>query len=146
MNQKLPKEYVWVTSFEAVAPAKGAGFGGNVAEAGAEAGPGTGRIPETGGLRASREGQVKRAEVASEPRRGAVILLLKGLYLWNPRQALVVDDFVAKLKESEMYEVDEKNLKRSVPNDQEWAYGYEIPLILKNPIKLSPAELAASDK
>ncbi len=71
---------------------------------------------------------------------------MKGLYLSNPRQALVVDDFVTKLKGSELYEVDEKNLKRSVPNESEWAYEFQIPLILKNPIKLSPAELAASDK
>ena len=72
--------------------------------------------------------------------------MLKGLYLWNPRQAQVVDDFVAKLKTSELYEVDERNQTRHAPNEAEWAYEFQIPLILKNPIKLSPAELATSDK
>ena len=46
------------------------------------------------------------------------------------------------------FDVDEKSpsFRRSVPNEQEWAYDYQIPLILKNPIKLSPAELAGGDK
>jgi hypothetical protein len=74
------------------------------------------------------------------------ILLVKGLYLWNPRQAAVVDDFLAKLKGSDLYEVDEKDMKRSVPNEAEWAYEFEIPLVLKDPVKLSPAELVTSDK
>ena len=61
-------------------------------------------------------------------------MVLKGLYLWNTRQAQVVDDFVAKLSESKLYTVDKANLARSVPNDQEWAFDFEIPLILNNPI------------
>jgi hypothetical protein len=57
--------------------------------------------------------------------------LLKGLYLWNDRQTAVVDDFVAKLSESPLYTVDKDNLKRSVPNDADWAFDFEIPLVLK---------------
>jgi hypothetical protein len=63
-----------------------------------------------------------------------VELVLTGLYLWNSRQTSVVDDFVNKLSESSLYTVDKNDLKRSVPNDTEWAYDFEIPLILKNPI------------
>jgi hypothetical protein len=59
---------------------------------------------------------------------------LKGLYLSNPRQAQVVDDFVAKLKESTLYSVDTAGIKRSVPNDQDWAFDFTIPLVLNNPI------------
>jgi Tfp pilus assembly protein PilN len=58
-------------------------------------------------------------------------LLLQGLYLENPRNASVVDDFIAKLGESPLYEVKKDELKRSVPNDTEWAYEYSVPLILK---------------
>jgi hypothetical protein len=59
---------------------------------------------------------------------------LKGLYLSNPRQTQVVDDFMAKLGESKLYTVDKADFKRSVPNDMEWAYDFEIPLVLNNPI------------
>jgi len=59
---------------------------------------------------------------------------LTGLYLWNSRQASVVDDFVSKLSESPYFTVDKNALKRSVPNDTEWAYDFEIPLTLKTPI------------
>jgi len=68
-------------------------------------------------------------------------VLLKGLYLFNTRGPQVVDDFKAKLKESPYYTVDEdpsRNVRMS-PNDQDWAYDWTIPLILKNPI-VSPAE------
>jgi len=58
----------------------------------------------------------------------------------------VVDDFLAKLKASDLYDVDEKDMKRSVPNESEWAYEFEIPLVLKNPIKLSPTDLGTSEK
>jgi hypothetical protein len=68
----------------------------------------------------------------------AQILTIKGLYLHNDRSAAVVDDFVKKLSESILYSVDKesKNYKRNLPNDNDWAYDFEIPLILKNPISL----------
>ena len=122
IHERLPREFIWVTSFAAVsADAKGAAAGKN--KGGPQSQPGAGaRAP------------------------GGIVLLLKGLYLYNPKQAGVVDDFIAKLKGSEFYDVDETNRIRAVPNEQEWAYDYQIPLILKNPIKLSPAELAGGDK
>ena len=45
----------------------------------------------------------------------------------------MVDDFINKLKESPLYAVDTDNLKRTVPNDQFWAFEFEVPLILKPP-------------
>jgi len=129
VNSRLPKEFVWVTSFGPVSADK-KGAGGNTQGPKPPNQPGGG----PGGLGGQR------------PAAGGTILLLKGLYLSNPRQALVVDDFLAKLKGSDLYEVDEKNLKRSVPNESEWAYDFQIPLILKTPIKLSAAELVTSDK
>ena len=65
--------------------------------------------------------------------------MLKGLWLSNERQAAVFDDFVAKLKESPLYEVimdKDKGHVRSVENDSEWAYEFAIPLVLKNSISL----------
>jgi hypothetical protein len=62
------------------------------------------------------------------------VLLLKGLYLENPRKAAVVDDFVSKLSESPLYEVKKDELKRSIGNESEWASEYSVALLLKNPI------------
>ncbi|MEI9894878.1 MAG: hypothetical protein WDN28_13580 [Chthoniobacter sp.] len=39
-----------------------------------------------------------------------------------------------KLKDSPYYTVDKDNIGRSLPNDQDWAFDFSIPLILKNPL------------
>lgn len=67
-------------------------------------------------------------------------LLLKGLYLFNSRQQLVVDDFINKLKESNLYTVDKDHIVRTLPNEQEWAYEFQIPLVLKPSIVSTPKE------
>jgi len=134
INVRLPKQYVWIVSFAPVSAEKKTGAG-NMAPQGQRP-PGPPGPPKPGG----------QGGPGGQRAAGGVILMLKGLYLWNPRQAQVVDDFVAKLKTSELYEVDERNQTRHAPNEAEWAYEFQIPLILKNPIKLSPAELATSDK
>jgi type IV pilus assembly protein PilM len=115
IGSRLPKDYVWVTSFDVKAPGK--------------AGPGETETPAQAAAKKSGPGGGRRAA-------GGTVLSLKGLYLWNDRQTAVVDDFVTKLGESTLYTVDKDNLKRSVPNDQEWAYEFEIPLVLQNPISL----------
>ncbi|MCE9609770.1 MAG: type IV pilus assembly protein PilM [Chthoniobacter sp.] len=112
INARLPKELVWITSFEAkvqAAPADGA-----------EPHPTPGPGPK------------------GQPVVRPTVVTLKGLYLFNPKGASVVDGFVDKLTESDLYTVDKEppRFKRNVPNDSDWAYEFEIPLILKNPITL----------
>jgi hypothetical protein len=109
INSRLPREFVWVTNFDLQknepGPGGAPGGGGGGGKKGANAGP-----------------------------RGPV-LLLKGLYLFNTRGPQVVDDFKNKLKESPLYTVDEDpehNVRKS-PNEQDWAYEWAIPLILKSP-------------
>lgn len=109
INSRLPLTYVWITSFD-MKP---------VSTKGESAKP---AVP-------AKPGQASKPAAPTGP-----TLILKGLYLYNePRQASVVDDFVAKLAESPLYTVDQDNRKRSVPNETEWAYEFEIPLILKTP-------------
>jgi Tfp pilus assembly protein PilN len=108
VNARLPADFVWVTSFEPIVEE----------HASAPSAPPGGKPG------------------AGKPPAQTVKLNLKGFYLHNDKQATVVDDFVAKLKESPLYTVDEENLKRSLPNDVEWAFDYEIPLVLKNPIAI----------
>jgi len=115
LNVRLPKDLIWITNLEvkALDPLKD----GEVSEE-PEA------LPATG----------PRGKVSPD----AQILTIKGLYLHNDRSAAVFDDFVKKLSESTLYTVDKgsKHFKRNLPNDNDWAYDFEIPLILKNPISL----------
>ena len=111
INLRLPKELVWITSFEAKVQAP--------SDEGTEPAPGP-------------KGQ-------ATPKLETV-LLLKGLYLTNKRanQASVADEFKDKLLESPHYTLDQQppRYKRSVPNDAELAFDFEFPLILKHPIRL----------
>jgi type IV pilus assembly protein PilM len=111
INRRLPGELIWVVSL-ALQDAKAPKTSAPVAPSAA---PGV----------AVRSG---------EGTAGEKVLLLKGLYLENPRKAAVVDDFVAKLNESPFYEVKKDGLKRSIGNENEWASEYSVALILKNPI------------
>ena len=120
INRRLPADFVWITSFEAIPEAPAAPAAGAPK---APSKPAAGKPGEKPGAPAAN---------ANPP----VRLTLRGLYLYNDRQTGVVDDFVQKLKESELYTVDDENLKRSVPNETEWAYEFEIPLILKEPIAI----------
>jgi type IV pilus assembly protein PilM len=118
INSRLPPDYVWVTAFEPTMEA-----------------------PESAApTPAGRGGAAAAAAAAAAAKTPPVRVILRGLYLYNERQTAVVDDFVAKLKESPLYEVDEDNMKRSVPNESEWAFEYEIPLKLKNPITIPPPQ------
>jgi hypothetical protein len=103
INVREPKDLIWVTSFE-------------IKSANPDGGNAAGNRP-----------------------RGATppTLLLKGLWFYNDRSepASVVTDFIAKLKESPLYTaIDDptQGYKRSQPNDTEWAWDFEIPLILKS--------------
>jgi type IV pilus assembly protein PilM len=111
INVRLPKDLVWITSFEAKLQT-----------------PETPETPPPPG---------PKAQAAPKP---DTVLLLKGLYLTNQRanQASVADEFKEKLLESPFYTVDQDPLrnKRSVPNDTDLAFDFEYPLILKNPITL----------
>jgi type IV pilus assembly protein PilM len=68
---------------------------------------------------------------------------VKGLYLDNPRQAAVIDDFVTALQSSTIFKVDEKEkskiiIQRGSPNGQYWAYPFALTIPLQNPISPLP--------
>lgn len=108
INSRLPSEFIWVVNFAPEdSPAESA-------PAPVPAGP--------------------AGKNAKQPKQTTARLLIEGLYLENPRGPQVVDDFVAKLSESPLYEVLKDDEKRSVPNDAAWAFDYSVPLLLKNPI------------
>ena len=67
-------------------------------------------------------------------------LLIRGLYLWNARQQEVVVDYFKNLVGSPFFKIDLKNqqkvIKPTMPNNNEWAFPYELQLDLKQPLPL----------
>jgi hypothetical protein len=68
---------------------------------------------------------------------------IKGLYLDNPRQAAVIDDFVNAIQASEIFAVDEKEktkiiTQRGSPNGEYWAYPFSLTVPLRNPVTPLP--------
>lgn len=121
INARLPKDYVWIVSFESKAPAA---------------------------TPANTPKPLPNAPAGPIMPKGPV-LLLKGLYLHNDRQQQVVDDFLNKLSESPLYTTikDERlGYKRSLPNEQDWAYEFEIPLVLNMPGQATPVPSATPKK
>ena len=61
------------------------------------------------------------------------VLILKGLWLENPRGVNIIDDFVAALQKSDFYTVEpEKN--RTPQSVEDWATEYTLRLSLKKPL------------
>lgn len=70
-------------------------------------------------------------------------LLVKGLYLDNPRQASVIDDLVTSLQSSEIFAVEEKEkskiiTQRGSPSGEYWAYPFSLRIPLRAPFTPLP--------
>ena len=130
LNARLPKDNIWIT--ELVPLSNGKPVLGTVsALAGAavnapEPAPITPVRPVTG-----------RAQSGGPAIDG---LLIRGLYLWNARQQEVVVDYFKNLVGSSFFAIDPKNqqrvIKPTMPNNNEWAFPYELQLDLKQPLPL----------
>src|SRR5205814_5259351 len=60
-------------------------------------------------------------------------IMVRGLYLYNPKQQEIVVDYLRNLAKSPFFAVDLRTPERvikanSVPNDTEWAFPYELQL------------------
>jgi hypothetical protein len=68
-------------------------------------------------------------------------IVVRGLYLYNPKQQEIVLDYFRSLATSPFFTVDPKTPERviksnSVANDTEWAFPYELQLTLRKPVKV----------
>jgi Tfp pilus assembly protein PilN len=68
-------------------------------------------------------------------------ILVRGLYLYNPKQQEIVLDYFRNLAASPFFSIDPKTPERviksnSVPNDTEWAFPYELQLTLRKPVRM----------
>ena len=125
LNARLPKEDIWIT--ELVATSGGTPFDASDARMlRAEANP----VPTVSPPRAGST----PAELAIDG------LLVRGLYLFNPKQQEVVVDYFRNLVGSPWFAIDPNNqakvIKPTTPNNTEWAFPYELRLDLRKPVKL----------
>ena len=125
LNARLPKDNIWIT--ELVATSGGTPFDASDARMlRAEANP----VPTVSPPRAGST----PAELAIDG------LLVRGLYLFNPKQQEVVVDYFRNLVGSPWFAIDPNNqakvIKPTTPNNTEWAFPYELRLDLRKPVKL----------
>ena len=89
-----------------------------------------GDAPKKGASKKGMDPSIKAVEV-------------NGLYLDNPREAAVIDDFVTALQSSAIFAVEEKEkskiiTKRGSPNGGYWAYPFSLRIPLRTPITPLP--------
>jgi Tfp pilus assembly protein PilN len=123
LNARLPKEDIWITELAPTSGGKPLG------------------APDTRTVLAA----ATPVPTALSPRSGAtptepVIdgLLVRGLYLFNPKQQEVVVDYFRNLVGSPWFAIDPNNqakvIKPTTPNNAEWAFPYELRLDLRKPV------------
>jgi len=124
LNERLPKEDIWITELVPTSAGKPLG------------------APDTRATAAATP-----APTSAPPRPGATPagpaidgVLVRGLYLSNPKQQEVVVDYFRNLVSSPWFVIDPKNqakyLKPTTPTNTEWAFPYELRLDLKKPVPL----------
>src|SRR2546423_2183307 len=127
LNARLPESDIWITELGATSGGKLLGAGDKHAGQ-----PAAAPLPQT-----SAPG-TKTAAASAKLIDG---ILVRGLYLYNPKQQEIVVDYLRNLANSPFFVVDPKTPERviksnSVPNDTEWAFPYELQLTLRKPVKL----------
>ena len=128
LNQRIPKDFIWITSLELASQ--------DALKRDAEAPE---PPPKPGKPAAGTQGGSRKVERASP----SVVLMAKGLYLshavGNNAGIAVVDEFIAKLKESKFVTPIEDATKGYIRENDDsafWAFKFVLPLKLNNPINL----------
>src|SRR6266700_2779387 len=132
LNARLPEADIWITELAAISGGKLLGTGDkHAAERAVTSAPVSSPSPAT------------RSKTKPESGGGPAIdgILVRGLYLVNPKQQEIVVDYFRNLLSSPFFNIEAKNPERviksnSVPNDTEWAFPYELRLDLRKPVKL----------
>ena len=123
LNARLPMEDVWITELIPLSGGKPIGVDDKRAAETA---------PPPAVAKSTTKGQPAAAALDG--------LLLRGLYLFNPKQQEVVVDYFRNLVGSPFFKVDPNNqarvIKSTIPNNTDWAFPYELRLELRKPVKL----------
>src|SRR5437773_2482193 len=128
LNARLPEADIWITELAATSGGKLLGApekrGGEIAATPPPTVP-----------------PAPKAKAAAKVEKSIDGIMVRGLYLYNPKQQEIVVDYLRNLANSPMFVVNAKTPERviksnSVPNDTEWAFPYELQLTLRKPVKL----------
>jgi type IV pilus assembly protein PilM len=125
LNVRLPEADIWITELGATSGGK---LVGAVDKRAGQTAPAS--LPQVSGT----SGTAASAKSVDG-------ILVRGLYLYNPKQQEVVVDYLRNLASSSFFVVDPKTPERviksnSVPDETEWAFPYELQLTLRKPVKL----------
>ncbi len=127
LNARLPKHDIWIT--ELIPTSDGQPIGENDARA-------------TTPL-ATTEIRATTTQARTRTRPGGPVIdgiLIRGLYLFNPKQQEVVIDYFRSLIGSRFFKINPNDqarvIKSSIPNNTEWAFDYELHLDLRKPLPL----------
>jgi type IV pilus assembly protein PilM len=128
LNARLPKAHIWITELIATSAGKPVGLDEK-------------RSAEFASTPAAAVTPAARSTIKPETTSPAIDgILIRGLYLYNPKQQEVVVDYFRNLAASPFFNVEAKNqaryIKATIPNDKEWAFPYELRLELRKPMKL----------
>lgn len=120
LNARLPKQDIWITELIPTSGGQPVGVDHPLGTAGL--------TPP--GIRA----QTKAGAPALDG------ILVRGLYLFNPKQQEVVIDYFRNLIGSPFFKINPNDqarvIKSSIPNNTEWAFDYELRLDLRKPLPL----------
>ncbi len=134
LNARLPKEDIWITELVATSDGKPLGVG-ELRSANAAASP---TPPPTAAATATPAPGPRPNATPAGPAIDGVFV--RGLYLFNPRQQEVVVDFFKNLVGSPLFKIDSNNqakvIRPTTPNNNEWAFPYELRLELKQPVSV----------
>src|SRR5205809_137564 len=127
LNARLPESDIWITELAAIS-------GGKLLGASEKRAGEIGSTPSPTAV-----GSPAKPGTAA----GKVIdgIMIRGLYLYNPKQQEIVVDYLRNLAKSPFFVLDLKTPERviksnSVPNETDWAFPYELQLTLRKPVKL----------
>jgi len=128
LNSRLPDHYIWITSFELGSLSDDGTFT-PIGEDLSAKGP----APVVAATPNPDQPPVPGEQVPPKPKPA---LRLQGLYLDNPKEEGVIDDFLNNLAQSPYFQIgsDDRqkiNPVRSTSNKTDWAYSYEFLLPLK---------------
>jgi type IV pilus assembly protein PilM len=127
LNARLPKQDIWIT--ELIPTSDSQPIGENNARV-------TTPLATTGI-------QATSTQPRTRTRTGGPVIdgiLIRGLYLFNPKQEEVVMDYFRSLIGSPFFKISPSDqarvVKSSIPNNTDWAFEYELHLDLRKPLSL----------
>lgn len=129
LNARLPKEGIWITELVATSGGKPIGV---------EESRGAALTASPTPAATAARGKTTAPKITGPAIDG---ILVRGLYMFNPKQQEVVLDYFRNLVGSPFFNIDPKNqarvIKSTIPNNKEWAFDYELHLDLRKPVPLS---------